>query len=68
MRRLLAMGWLVVACAGCAGVVVTEGTSGPIAWHTVDMGPGKRSISGQAVETYEFTLVIKNVSDRTITL
>jgi hypothetical protein len=66
MRRLLAMVWLVVACGGCAGIVRTEGTSGPIAWRATDFATVTRNIGGQPVDTYEFTLIVKNVSDRTI--
>ena len=67
MRRTsLAILWMVVSLGGCAAAVKTEGQSGPIAWRATDMGTVTRSIAGQAVDTYEFTLVIKNVSDRTI--
>ena len=57
---------LVVSLTGCAGFVRTEGTSGPIAWRATDMGSVTRNIGGRAVDTYEFTLVVKNISERTI--
>jgi len=62
----LAVLGFVVCCGGCAGFVKTEGTSGPIAWRVTDLGTVTRSIAAQPVETYDFTLVVKNVSDRTI--
>ena len=57
---------LVVSLTGCAGIARTEGASGPLAWRVTDMGSVTRNIGGQAVETYDFTLVIKNISDRTL--
>jgi len=49
-------------------VARTEGTSGPIAWRVSDLGIVTRNIQGQSVDTYDFTLVIKNVSGRSLTL
>ncbi|MGH2361674.1 MAG: hypothetical protein ACRDGM_14175 [bacterium] len=49
-------------------MVRTEGTSGPIAWRVTDLATVTRNIQGQAAETYDFTLEIRNVGDRAITL
>lgn len=64
-RRLL---YILFALGGCAGVVRTEGTSGPIAWRVTDLATVTRNVQGQPVDTYDFTLVIRNTSDRAITL
>ena len=60
--------WAILGLAGCASVARTEGTSGPLAWRVTDLGIVTRNIQGQAVDTYDFTLAIKNVSGRTLTL
>ena len=56
----------MVCFAGCASFIKTEGTSGPIAWYVTDLRTVTRIIAAQPVDTYDFTLVIKNVSDRTL--
>src|SRR5690349_6918273 len=66
MRRVLAMMAVAVGWVGCAGVVRTEGTSGPIAWRATEFATVTRTIRGQQVDTYEFTLLVKNVSDRAL--
>jgi len=52
---------------GCV-MVRTEGTSGPLAWRVTDPAIVARDIHGQSVETYDFNLVVKNVTDRSLTL
>ena len=58
----------LVLLAGCVSAVRTEGTSPPIAWRVTDMATVTRNIQGQAVDTYDFTLVIRNVGDRRLLL
>jgi hypothetical protein len=67
MRRAgLGVVGFLLCVAGCAGLVKTEGTSGPLAWRATELETVTRSIRGQPVETYEFTLIVRNVSDRTL--
>ena len=65
-RLVLPLYLIVLGLAGCASVARTEGTSGPIAWRVSDLGIVTRNIQGQSVDTYDFTLVIKNVSGRSL--
>jgi hypothetical protein len=58
---------IVLSVAGCAGLAKTEGTSGPVAWRAGDFAIVTRDVQGQLTETYEFKLVVKNISDRTVT-
>jgi len=68
MRRLV-RGIAVLALSGCASLGVhTEGTSGPIAWRVDDLAVVTREVNGKPVEGQAFVLVLKNTSDRTITL
>jgi hypothetical protein len=71
MRRVCrtGLGWLggLVVLAGCAAIVRTEGTSGPVAWRATDFAIVNRTIQGQSVDTYDFTLVITNAGDRPLT-
>ena len=54
--------------AGCSSLGVrTEGTSGPIAWHVQDIAVVTRENQGRPYTGQTFTVVLKNVSDRTIT-
>ena len=68
------MKWLNVAGAllllgGCAALGArTEGTSGPLAWRVADLRVETREIQGKAVNGRAFTLVIRNISDRTLTI
>src|SRR6266481_7119804 len=63
--RLLA---LALFLGGCAGLTRTEGTSGPISWRVTDAAIVTRNIQGQPVDTYDFVLVVKNVTDKPLTL
>ena len=68
LLALLAFLPLVVGLSSCASIVKTEGTSGPIQWRAADFKTVTREIKGQPVDTEEFTLIIKNISDKAITL
>lgn len=61
---LLASALALTACV----MVKTEGTSGPLAWRVADPAIVPRNIHGQSVETYDFNLVVRNVTDRSVTL
>ncbi len=67
-RALALILFCLLGLSSCAAVVKTEGTSGPIAWRATDFKAGTRQIQGQSVDTSEFTLVVRNVSDKAITL
>jgi hypothetical protein len=62
---------VVVAClTGCAGAVRTEGTSGPVAWHATNFALVEKLVGptqDQLAEAQTFDLIIKNISERTIT-
>src|SRR5262249_14677630 len=66
-RVLLTIG-VLSSLVGCATAVRTEGTNGPLAWRVTDMTTVTRNIQGQPVDTYDFTLVVRNVGDRGLTL
>jgi hypothetical protein len=54
---------LLVLTTGCATLGSrTEGQSGPLAWRTTDLAIVAKNVGGQAAETYDFTLHIRNVS------
>jgi hypothetical protein len=60
---------LLLLLGGCASLGVrTEGTSGPIAWRIADLRGETRDIRGRAVDGRAFTLVIRNIGDRTLIL
>jgi len=46
--------------------VQTEGTSGPIAWRVADLRVAQRDVQDQT-ESVSFTLVLRNVGERTMT-
>ena len=65
MRRLLGV---ILLFAGCASLgVKTQGTSGPINWHVDNIDVVTREIQGKPYTGQAFTVVLKNVSDRTVT-
>jgi hypothetical protein len=67
MRFLL--GSTLLLLTGCASLAVhTEGTSGPIAWRVDDIAVVTRQVNGKPVDGQAFVLVLKNTSDRTLTL
>ena len=69
--RIVLVTLLVIAAVflgGCAGMTRTEGSSGPLAWRVTNPAIVTRNIQGQPTDTYDFTLVVKNVTDRPITL
>jgi hypothetical protein len=67
--KWLTFAGVVLLLGGCAGLGIrTEGTSGPLAWRVADLHAETQSIQGKAVEGRAFTLVIRNISDRTLTL
>ncbi len=67
--RWLTLAGLLPLLGGCAGLGVrTEGTSGPLAWRVADLRVETREIQGRAVNGRAFTLVIRNISDRTLTV
>jgi hypothetical protein len=69
MMKWLNLAGVVLLLGGCAGLGVrTEGTSGPLAWRVADLRAETREIQGKAVEGRAFMLVIRNISDRTLTL
>ena len=69
LRNLTQLAGVLLLIGACAGVGVrTEGTSGPLAWRVTDLATVTRNIQGQPVDTYDFNLEIRNVSDRAITL
>ena len=65
LLRLVA---LLLLLGGCASLGVrTEGTSGPIAWHVENIAVVTREIQGKPYDGQTFTVVLKNMSDRTLT-
>jgi len=54
--------------AGCSSLGVrTEGTSGSIAWHVENIAVVTREIQGKPYTGETFTVVLRNVSDQTVT-
>lgn len=67
MRRLTGSIALLLL-TGCASLGVrTDGTSGPIAWRVENIAVVTREVRGNPREGQAFTVVLKNVGDRTIT-
>jgi hypothetical protein len=67
--RWLTLAGLLLLLGGCASLGVrTEGTSGPLAWRVADLRVETREIQGRAVDGRAFTLVIRNISDGTLTI
>ena len=59
---------VVLVATGCATLGVrTEGTSGPIAWHVENIAVVTRDQRGRPVDGQAFTVVLRNVSDHTLT-
>ena len=60
---------VVILLSGCASLAVhTEGVSEPLAWRVTDLALVTRQIDGRAIDGRAFTLVIKNVGTRMLTL
>src|ERR1043166_2637748 len=52
----------VIAVSGCGAsplYVQTSGTAGPLQWEAVDLASGVEIREGQEVDTYEFTLILR---------
>ena len=65
---LMHVSWLAFAAAvmlaitGCGAgplYVQTAGTAGPLQWEAVDLASGREMREGKEVDTYEFTLVLR---------
>jgi Aspartyl protease len=56
---------LAVADAGAADL---EGASAPFAWRIADVRQGPTTVDGKPYARHEFTLVLKNVAARAVTL
>jgi len=60
---------VLLLIGGCAGLGVrTEGTSGLLAWRVTDLRVETRESQGKTLDGRAFTVVITNISDRTLTL
>jgi hypothetical protein len=58
----------IALLGGCASLGPrTEGTSGPIAWRVENIAVVTRQVEGKPVDGQTYTVVIKNVTDRTLT-
>ena len=72
MRLILAARLLVTGCLlliiGCASLGTrTEGTSGSIAWRVEDIRIVTRTVEGKPADAQAFTVVVRNISERTVT-
>jgi hypothetical protein len=67
-QKLFYISAIALLFAGCASLGIrTEGKSGPVEWRVVNIATVTREIEGRQIQGQAWTVVIKNVSDRTVT-
>ncbi len=69
MVRLLLISFSLAALiAGCASPPIrTEGVTGPVTWHAIDLKLAKTTVDGIEGERYSLTLVLKEMNGTSIT-
>src|ERR1043166_6198891 len=50
---------MITGCGAGPLYVQTAGTGGPLQWKAIDLQPGRKTVDGKEVDTYDFTLVVR---------